>query len=216
MKISDYKAAIFDLDGTIIDSMGMWSEIDVEYLGLRGIECPPELQRDVEGLSYEDTAVYFKKTFKLPESLDEIKAEWHQMSYYKYCHKTPLKPGIKEFLVYLKEKGLKCGVASSNNMELIHDVLKAHEIDSFFNAISTCDEVSAAKPNPAVYLKTAEKLNTAPRDCVVFEDVVNGLLAGASAGMGIIAIDDLYSASTEDKKRRIADAYIEDFRELIE
>ena len=81
--LKNKKAVIFDLDGTLVDSMWMWKAIDIEYLGRFGIELPATLQKDIEGKSFSETAVYFKETFKLPDSLEKIKSDWNRMAYDK-------------------------------------------------------------------------------------------------------------------------------------
>ena len=79
-----YKGVIFDLDGTLVDSMWMWEAIDIEYLARFGIELPPDLQKKISGMSFSETAVYFKETFKIPDSLEKIKQTWNEMAFYKY------------------------------------------------------------------------------------------------------------------------------------
>ena len=101
---------LFDLDGTLVDSMWMWEAIDIEFLGAYGYECPDDIQRAIEGMSFSETAVYFKERFDLPLSLDEIKAVWTRMSIDKYRHEVPLKPGVLEFLKYCKENGIRTGI----------------------------------------------------------------------------------------------------------
>ena len=93
----DINAVIFDVDGTLIDSMWIWKQVDIEFLGKRGIALPERLQMEIEGMSYSETAVYFKERFNLLECLEEIKEEWRLMAedYYK-CH-IQLKSGAKEF-----------------------------------------------------------------------------------------------------------------------
>ena len=96
MKLNRKKAVIFDLDGTLVDSMWMWKAIDIEYLARFGLACPDDLQKEIEGMSFSETAVYFKERFRLKESLDEIKNAWIQMSIEKYRKEVTLKgfPGI--------------------------------------------------------------------------------------------------------------------------
>ena len=84
------KAVLFDFDGTLADSMWMWDDIDIEYLGSRGIALPDTLQKEIEGMSFSETAIYFKETFHLDDSLEEIKADWNRMAMDKYFHEVPL------------------------------------------------------------------------------------------------------------------------------
>ena len=101
------KAVIFDLDGTLVDSMGIWGQIDIEYLGAHGYEVPKGLQKEIEGLSFTEVAVYFKERFLIPESIEEIKRTWKEMAEDKYRYEVLLKPGIEKFLpFYGKEEFL--------------------------------------------------------------------------------------------------------------
>ena len=87
--LDEIQAVIFDLDGTLVDSMWMWKDIDIEYLRQYGIELPETLQQDIEGMSFTETATYFKETFQIPKSLEEIKQDWYDMAYEKYAHEVP-------------------------------------------------------------------------------------------------------------------------------
>ena len=107
-------AVLFDLDGTLVDSMWMWKEIDIEYLGRFGLSCPPDLQKIIEGMSFSETAEYFKHRFHIPDSIDAIKADWIRMSIEKYRNEVPLKPGALRLLQYLEQTGKKAGIATSN------------------------------------------------------------------------------------------------------
>ena len=89
------KAFIFDLDGTLVDSMWMWKDIDVEFLSAYGYECPEDLQKSIEGMSFSETAVYFKERFALPLKLEEIKQIWTEMSLEKYRREVSLKHGVR-------------------------------------------------------------------------------------------------------------------------
>lgn len=100
-------AVLFDLDGTLVDSMWMWEAIDVEYLGRYGLECPSDLQKAIEGMSFSETAVYFKERFNLPDSIEEIKQAWVEMSLEKYQKEVPVKPGVREFLEEISIRALK-------------------------------------------------------------------------------------------------------------
>lgn len=209
------EAIIFDLDGTLVDSMWMWKTIDMEYLGKRNIALPEDLQERIEGMSFTETAWFFKNEFRLPESIQEIQETWLSMAEHKYRHQVSLKDGVTDFLPRVKEQGLKLGIASSNSIKLIEGVLDAHDIRRYFDVICTCDEVPNSKPAPDVYLHAARRLCVPPEKCLVFEDIVKGIQAGKSAGMQTIAVHDAYSADTEAQKRKLADAYIYSYTELV-
>ncbi len=205
------KAVIFDLDGTLVDSMWMWHAIDVEYLGRYGYRCPPMLQREIEGMSFSETAAYFKETFRIPESLEEIKAAWIDMSIEKYRKEVPLKKGALHFLEYLKERGIRMGIATSNGRDMVDAVLESLKIAPYFQVITTACEVAAGKPAPDIYLKVADRLQVAPRECMVFEDVTAGIKAGRAAGMTVCAVEDAHSAWMRPEKMKLADFYISDY-----
>lgn len=210
-----YDAVLFDLDGTLVDSMGMWEEIDIEYLARFNLKKPDNLQRKLEGLSFRETAVYFQDNFNIPDSVDAICRDWLAMADEKYMYKVKLKPGAYEFLTYLKDHGISTAIASSNHTDLIDDCLKAHHIDHMIDVVITCDDVVAGKPDPSVYLACAERLRLTPDRCLVFEDIPCGIEAGKNAGMTVCAIWDSYSDSVSAKKEELSDACIRDYFELI-
>ena len=214
-QLDDVKAVIFDLDGTLVDSLWMWETIDSDFLGNYGYSCPPELQKTIEGMGFTETAVYFKERFSLPLSIEEIKQIWTEMSIDKYRNEVPLKPGAKEFLTYLKDHGIKTGIATSNGREMVEAVLESLGVREFFQVVTTACEVNAGKPAPDIYLCVAEKLGVKPEDCMVFEDVPAGILAGKRAGMTVYAIEDEFSRKMEVEKRELADGYIRDYFELL-
>lgn len=210
------RAVIFDLDGTLVDSMWMWKAIDIEYLGRYGYECPPLLQKEIEGMSFSETAVYFKETFAIPDSIEKIKQAWTEMSIEKYRSEVPLKTGVRQFLEFLKEKGIFMGIATSNGREMVDTVLKSLGIMSFFQVVATACEVAAGKPAPDIYLNVALRLGVRPEQCMVFEDVPAGILAGKAAGMTVCAVEDDFSAGMQKEKKQLADYYIEDYFQLLD
>ena len=214
--LENIKAVIFDLDGTLVDSMWMWKDIDVEYLGRFGIEVPSTLQKDISGMSFSETAVYFKETFGIPDSVDEIKKAWNEMAFYKYTHDVPLKPGVLAFLKRLKAQGIRTGIATSNSKELVEAVVRSLNISDYFDEIHTSCEVAKGKPAPDIYLLVAECLSVAPEQCLVFEDIPEGILAGVRAGMKICAVEDEFSFSMTEEKKEMADYYIAHYDEVTE
>lgn len=208
-------AVIFDLDGTLVDSMWMWGGIDREYLNKFGILPPDDLQEMIEGKSFTETAAYFKERFRIPHSIEEIKEEWNAIAYDKYLNQVPLKKGVKSFLNHCREMGLKMGIATSNSKELVQSITQVHGLNDYFTVISTACEVDRGKPSPDIYLLVAQQLAVEPERCLVFEDIIPGIMAGKSAGMSVCAVEDAYSATQRSRKRELADYYIEDYCQLL-
>lgn len=213
--LENKKAVIFDLDGTLVDSMWMWRDIDIEYLRRYGIDLPSDLQSKIEGMSFSETAIYFKNRFDLSDSVDEIKAEWNNMAWNMYSNSVPLKEGTKEFLVHLKANGIKAGIATSNSRELAELVITKLGISDYFTSVRTSCEVEKGKPSPDIYLLVAKDLEVLPEECLVFEDVIHGIMAGKNANMTVCAIYDDFSKEVSELKREISDFYINNYFELL-
>nr|WP_300841015.1 HAD family phosphatase [uncultured Acetatifactor sp.] len=211
----DIDAVIFDMDGSLVDSMWLWKSIDIEYLGRYGIPLPEDLQSRIEGMSFSETAVYFKEHFDIPDSLEEIKASWNRMAWDKYMNEVPLKPGIPEFLNGCRENGIKLGIATSNSRELVENVAEVHNLRTYFTSIVTGCDVARGKPSPDIYLEVARQLEVVPARCLVFEDIVPGILAGKRAGMRVCAVEDAYSLQSRKEKKELADYYIDNFSKLF-
>lgn len=209
--LQNKKAVIFDLDGTLVDSMWMWKAIDIEYLGKFGISLPETLQKDIEGMSFSETAAYFKETFQIPDSLEQIKSDWNRMAYEKYTKEVPLKKGAKEFLDYCRNQKILLGIATSNSRELVESTMDALKIRDYFGCIMTGCDVAKGKPAPDIYLATAKILGVEPSECLVFEDVIMGIMAGKNAGMEVCAVEDEFSMHQLEEKKRLADYYIRDY-----
>ncbi len=213
--LQNIDAVIFDMDGSLVDSMWMWRAIDIEYLGHFGIPLPENLQAEIEGMSFGETALYFKEHFPIPNSVEEIMQTWNRMAWDKYVYEVPLKEGISEFLRGCKENGIALGIATSNSRELVENVAQVHRLRDYFTSIVTGSEVERGKPAPDIYLKAADELSVSPARCLVFEDIVAGILAGKNAGMRVCAVADAYSEHDADRKRKLADYYIEDYFHLF-
>ena len=209
--LNDFEAVIFDLDGSLVDSMWMWKAIDIEYLQGFGIEAPKDLQKEIGGRSFVETAIYFKERFSIPDSIEKIGDDWNRMAFDKYTNEVPLKDGAFDFLKLCQEKGIKLGIASSNSTELIEQVLSSHDIRDKFLSIKSGTEVHKGKPAPDIYLLVAKELGVDPKKCLVFEDLVDGIKAARNAGMTVVAVSDDYSRHSDDLKKELSDLYIEDY-----
>lgn len=210
------KGAIFDMDGTLVDSMWMWEAIDREYLARFGIAPPADLMGKIEGMSFQETAVYFKGRFGIQDSLERMMADWNEMAYEKYANEVPLKTGAAQLLALMRERGMKIGIATSNSRELAETSLKANDVYSDFDTIRTAGEVQKGKPEPDIYLSVIREWDMNPADIIVFEDVPMGALAGKRAGMTVCGMEDACSENRRELLRTIADYYARDFHEVID
>lgn len=209
------QAVIFDLDGSLVDSMWLWHAIDVEYLGRFGLETPADLQSRIEGMSFSETALFFKEWFQLPDSTEQIKEDWNRMAWDKYSNEVPLKEGALAFIRFCQNRKIKLGIATSNSRKLVENVVAVHGLRDAFDCIMTGCDVKKGKPAPDIYLAVANLLGVPPENCLVFEDILPGIQAGQAAGMKVCAVYDDYSVPQDEAKRKLADYYIHDYKELI-
>jgi HAD superfamily hydrolase (TIGR01509 family) len=213
--LKDIKAVIFDMDGTLIDSLWIWKKVDVEYLKKHEIEVPDDLQKSIAGLSFTETAVYFKNRFNIEDDVETIKLEWQEMVGEYYRTVIKIKNGVREFLEYLKQNNFKIGMATSSFKSLVDDVLKSNYIYEYFDEIVTTCEVPRDKSFPDVFLETAKRLGIKPEQCLVFEDTHSAVLGARSAGMKVIGVYDEHGTCTLKELAEVTDHLIEDFECIV-
>jgi HAD superfamily hydrolase (TIGR01509 family) len=210
------KGAIFDLDGTLLDSMHVWSEVDTQFLRKRGIAVPRHYTASVASFSFRETARYTIEQFDLDEDEDSIIAEWTAMSLDKYSSKVKLKAGAREHLEALKAAGIKLATATSILPELYEPVLRNNGIYGLFDAHTFTHEAGRSKSFPDVYLLAAERLGVEPCSCVVYEDLIHGIQSAANAGFYTVAVEDYASAHIASEIKTAAHLYITSFSEMRE
>lgn len=213
--LKNIKAAIFDMDGTLIDSMWVWSKIDIEFLEKRGITLPNDLKNNIEHLSFTDTAKYFKERFKLEESIQDIMKEWNDMAFEEYSKHIKLKVGADRYLSALKTAGIKIALATSNSHLLLEASLKNNGVFQYFDVITTTDEVKRGKNFPDIYLLTAEKLGVTSKECIVFEDILPAVMGAKAAGMKVVGVSDAYSEHQRLDIINTADYFINEYKEIL-
>ncbi|MDL2217116.1 HAD family phosphatase [Christensenellaceae bacterium OttesenSCG-928-M15] len=206
------KAFLFDLDGTLLDSMGVWAQIDHDFLKKRGFDVPDDYARAVSRLSFPEAAKYTIERFRLEDTVDALCNEWSSMAVYAYGNTLPLKPYAKEYLLKLKECGVKLAIATSSTKALYEPALINHGIFDLFDAICSTDEVGRGKTQPDIFYYTAERLGALPSQCVLFEDIPEAVLSGKKAGMTVYGVYDEASKEHWEAMKEIADGVLYDFQ----
>lgn len=210
-----FQCAIFDLDGTLLNSTGVWAQIDIDFLGSRGIEIPKDFLETIKIHNFKSGSEYVVKRFNLNEKPEDIAKEWYDMAAEEYANHIELKPKAAEFLHMLKDNGLKLAVATSSDRSLYEPCLKRNGIYDLFDNFTQTDEVERGKGFPDVYYKAAEKCNVKPENCVVFEDILKAVEAAAAGGFYTVAVADKSSEEDEEKIRSCCSLFIENYGQII-
>ena len=157
------KAAIFDVDGTLLDSMSVWEDIGERYLASQNITAEKNLRAALHTMSLEQGAVWMKEKYQLDKSISQIIEEVLKIVSDFYRFEAPLKPGVKKTLEWFKERNIQMTVATSGNRELTEAALARNGILDYFEQIYTCTETGAGKDEPLIYLKAAESMQNRMR-----------------------------------------------------
>ncbi len=213
--MSDFKAAIFDLDGTLLDSMWVWDKIDIDFLARRNLTVPDGYFGQIASKTFRETAEYTITLFGLDDTAEDIMEEWNQMAIDAYTRHVTMKPNAKEYLLFLKRRGIKLATATSLPRMLYEPALKNNGIYGLFDAFCSTDEVSRGKGYPDVYLLAAKKANVQPEHCIVFEDILPGIRAAIAAGMRPYGVYDRSSENDQVQIQALSEVYIRDFGELL-
>lgn len=211
----NFKGAIFDLDGTIIDSMDVWEKIDIKFFTKRNIDMPNDYIDKINNMSFEDVAKYTIERFNLKEKEEDIIKEWNEMALYEYSNNIRLKPNVREYLEKLKKNNIKIGLATVSPKELYEPVLKNNDIYDYFDTFTTLQEVNKDKSYPDIYLLAAKKLAINPQNCVGFEDILIGANAMKKAKFQVVGVYDEYSSKDVENMKKVCDKFIYDFKELL-
>ncbi|MCL2527187.1 MAG: HAD family phosphatase [Defluviitaleaceae bacterium] len=205
------KAYIFDLDGTLLESMDIWGKVNNGFFNKRGMSCPDNYYEAIAATYIDEAAIYTKNQFGLKESPEDIKKEWLTMAAQAYSNEVQLKPYAKDYLTRLSKEGKKLAVATSLPTELLEPALHNHEIYNIFHAICTAREVGCGKSKPDVFLLAAKKLGVAPEDCLLFDDILAAVKSAKSIGMKVCGVYDKSSAHDWEEIKQTADYTIIDF-----
>lgn len=213
--LQSIKGAIFDLDGTLLNSMSVWEYVDEEFLKRHSLPAVDDYLEKLGPMGFHRAAIYTKDFYQMTESVEEILNEWMVLAKDAYDHTVQLKEGAFDFLRSLHEKGVKIAAATSNHLELFEGTLRRCGIYPFFDAFAVTSEVNRNKDFPDVYFLAAERIGVAPSEAAVFEDILAGIRGAKAGGFRTVAVAEPLSVKDEPILRQEADLYIESFLDIL-
>lgn len=209
------KAIIFDLDGTILDSMDAWLNVDKKFLAENEIEYPDGLEEKMKTLGYKDACQVFVDNFKINMTGQQVMDRIRELIEGEYRDIIEIKPFVREYLKLQNEKGIKMCVLTACQHSLAKAALERAGIFEYFDFVVSSDEMEFSKDNPLIFIKCAERLNEAISDIIVFEDALHCIKSAKSAGFKVIGVYDKANEKDMDKISEYSDMYIKSFEELL-
>ncbi|MGD9567912.1 MAG: HAD family hydrolase [Sedimentibacter sp.] len=213
--MKQFKYRIFDLDGTLLDSMAAWHNLGRDYLLQKGINPPDNLYEILSSMSMAESAAYFQRAFNIDLCAEEIIGEIKKLIESKYKYDFKLKPYVREYLQKLENECAVMCIATATPLRMAKAALERNEIIKYFSFVLSCDEVGVGKNKPDIFHLAANKLNSEPTEIAVYEDADFALITAKEAGFYTIGVyDDFFKDKRKDIEI-ISDIYIESFKELL-
>ncbi len=203
--------AIFDMDGTLLDSTAIWTDLGSRMLGKLGVNPGEDLEARMRNMSLYQAAVFCREEFHLSQTVDEICEEVNRTVGHFYRHEAQAKPGTLDFLHRLRAAGVKMYVATATNQALARPALKRTGLLACLEGIITCSEIQSGKDSPQIYETALERLGGDKSSALVFEDSLHAMETAKSAGFRVAAVADAASREDEPQIRALADYYLSSY-----
>ena len=209
------KGAIFDVDGVLLDSMGMWTNLASDYLRSLGADPEEGLTSIVFSMSMEQGAEYIRDRYSLDMTVEEILEEIAGRIRDFYFYEVKAKPGAEELLRALSDAGIKMTAATASPHEHIERALERNGLAGYIDGIFTCAEMGSSKHDPEIYHAAASHIGTAPDETLVFEDSLYALRTAAQAGFHAVGVYDANGETDQKGMKETAEIYIKSLEEFI-
>lgn len=227
------KLICFDLDGTLIDSVGVWNQVDaalIEQLSAKKVDLfQIQAERDQSLKHYKAYAdpylqycAYLKEKYEMLLSPEQIKQQRYEISHYFLDQVIDLKPTVAEFLYALKQQGFILALTTTTSINNVNRYRKNNvkinqkmNIDELFSLVLTREDVENIKPHPEMYLKAMQHFELNRSECLIFEDSLIGVEAAVNAGIDVVAVYDQYSQHELEQIKQKAQFYVEDYAQLL-
>lgn len=205
----------FDLDGTLVDSNGIWKEVDRTFLQRRGLPYTHAYYEGVAHTIFPLAAKFTKEYCHLPESCEEIMAEWMELAKDAYARQVPIKPGVRAYLKKCRAQGRRMAVITSSVPEHCRSVLERHNLTGYFEEIFFAHDLGLEKKSPDIFLLAAQRCGVEPERCTMFDDSLQACRGARAAKMRVVGVYDPFFAEDETAMREFCDVYIKSFEELL-
>ena len=207
------RGAIFDVDGTLLDSMFIWDTIGEAYLRSIGYQPKENLNETFKNMSLHQAARYYQTEYGVTLSIDEIMDGVNAMLERYYRFEVPLKPGVAELLEWLRQDGVRLCIATATDRHLVEAALDRCGVLSCFGEIFTCNEVGHGKDEPDIFEAALRFLGTRKEETLVFDDALYAVRTAKEAGFPVVAVYDSHEKA-QDQIRMLADVYLEELTQL--
>lgn len=214
-KIENIKLFLFDLDGTILDSLEIWNNIDLLFFKNHNLIMGEDYHIAIAPLTLEETATYTKNTYKLDIDEEQIMKEWSDLAIKEYAENVNLKKGVKEFLDYLKNKNVHLAIATSCNEEMFKPCLERYGIVSYFEHFYTSQNLKINKSNANFFKEILNEYKIEPDQILFFEDSLASMKCAKSLGFNVVAVMDKKWKKQKEEIIASSDDQIEDFSQFI-
>lgn len=208
------KGAIFDIDGTLLDSMPVWENAGARYLATLGIKARSDLKERLDALSLPEGALYMQTEYKLSVTIEEILEGVNQVVKDFYFKEVVLKPGVCDLIQKLKKNQVRLMIATATDAEMAKAALVRNGVWKDFDGMITCEEAGAGKTSPKVFELAREHLQTKKEETWVFEDSLYAVKTASKAGFPVCSIYDAYSRDNTEEIQTFSDIYVKDFYEI--
>lgn len=208
------RGAIFDLDGTILDSMPYWDAVGDDYMKSIGIEVPPEVNAQIQATSMSNVAGFLIDYYKLDKTVEGFKAEVYQLMAKHYREDIPFKAGVDNFIRELSNRNVKMCIATATSKPLADAALTRLGLRQYFEDIFTVDEVCAGKNQPDIYRVALKYIGTKKEETFVIEDIWKAMETAHNDGFVTVGIYDKREESNQEKLKANADCYLEKYTDF--
>lgn len=209
------EAIIFDMDGTMLDSMHIWEDLAREFLEENKIEAPVDIYEKLETMTLDESSDYLIRKYELNYNKVEIKEYFSELIKEKYNKDIDLKPGVKDYIEQCAKRNIDMCVVTASTREIVEIVVDKFNLSTYFKFIMTLDEEGLDKRSSDIYIRAGRKLGYEIGDIMVFEDTLHSIKSSKIAGFKTIGVYDRYSHTDQDQIKKIADGFIYDFREMF-